>query len=776
MKIKSLHIDGFGVWNNKTWEPLSSGLNVFHGPNETGKSTLMAFIRSILFGLDRRGHARRYEPLNGGTHGGWLDVGVDGRFVRIERKAGRHVRGTVTVYDGDATGGEMELDKLLAGTTRTLYHNVFAFGLEELEQFHTLQDTEISPHISGAALGIGAARWTAVQKDIEARQRSLFLPHGQSGMINVALKELESVREDLDRTEHQPEDYWAAQEARTRLVAEVAGLEDIVAELKERVAQYERRLKSKPLWERRRAIDAKLQALPAVETFPEGGLERLELLRKQFRGLHTDRETIQREVDQRRLQRRDLQILVDPEETDRRTQVVDALRNLVPRIDSTQRVYESSLEQRQAIAQERVAVDTAMGSMKPPSMGAFLTFLALLALGAFGFIASGYPYVASAIFAVTILPLLWYRKRQRIFEGMEKQSGACTERMRACENDILSVETEARGIETEIWKLTGKTDITQEDIDTRIADLESRARIAEELRRLDDSIDRARTDVERLSVQIAEVQDAIDILFTEGESMDEKEFIERAETFKQRQQLVGELERLPAEPPEPGFLFDLRVNEEEAYETARKELDEAERRLVDSRHESGRVEERIALMERSEERSRALARQEVVLAKIDASAEVWAVVTLCKTLLDETRKVYENDRQPDVLRHASRFFRTMSEHRYDRVVAPLDGTDLQVERRDGVRLLPQLLSRGTAEQLYLAMRFALLRDYSGHSDPLPVVFDDVLVNFDPQRTRTTFEAIGELTETHQVLLFTCHPHVVALAQEVLPTVSFFSLQ
>ena len=47
MKIENIHIDGFGVWNDKTWEPLGPGLNVFHGPNETGKSTLMAFIRSI---------------------------------------------------------------------------------------------------------------------------------------------------------------------------------------------------------------------------------------------------------------------------------------------------------------------------------------------------------------------------------------------------------------------------------------------------------------------------------------------------------------------------------------------------------------------------------------------------------------------------------------------------------------------------------------------------------------------------------------------------------
>jgi uncharacterized protein YhaN len=776
MKIENLHIDGFGVWNDKTWTPLSPGLSVFHGPNETGKSTLMAFIRSILFGLDRRGQARRYEPLNGGTHGGWLDVTIDGRPVRIERKAGKHVRGTVTIYDGDTTGGDVELERLLGGTTRTLYHNVFAFGLEELEQFHTLQDTEISPHISGAALGIGAARWTAVQKDIDARQRSLFLPHGQSGVINVALKELESVREDLDRTEHQPEEYWAAQEARTRLAAEVAGLEDIVSDLKTRVAHYEKRLKSRPLFERRRAIDAKLQSMPAVATFPEGGLERLELLRKQYRGVQIERETLRREIELRRLERRDLQLLADPEETARQVQVIEALRRLVPRMDAARRVYESSLEQQRAVTQERAAVESAMKSMRPPSSGAFYAFLALLAVGAFGFIASGYFYIASGVFAATLLAMLWYRSRLRVFGGMVNQLDSCVSRMQACVDEVRKVETEARDIETEIRKLTGKTDIAQEDIDARAADVESREKVAEDLRRMDESVERGRADVDRLNAQLAEVQDAIDVLFTEGDSADEKEFMERAEIFKQRMLLIAELDRLPVETPEPGLLFDIHANDEEAYESIHQELLEAERRLAESRHESGRVAERINLMERSEERSRALAKQEVVLARIDASAEMWAVVTLCKTLLDETRKVYENDRQPDVLRHASRFFRTMSADRYSRVVAPLDGTELQVERRDGVRLLPQLLSRGTAEQLYLAMRFALLRDYAGHADALPVVFDDVFVNFDPERTRTTFQAVGELTETHQVLLFTCHPHVVALAQEIVPTASVFSLE
>src|SRR4029453_6984474 len=281
MRIESIHIDGFGVWNDKTWEPIGPGLNVFHGPNETGKSTFMAFIRSMFFGFEKRGTAKRYEPLKGGTHGGHLDLLVADTRLRLERKPGRHVRGAVTVYAGEATGDETALERLLGGTTKTLYHNVFAFGLEELEQFHTLQESEIATHISGAGLGIGAARWAAVQKDLEDRQGSLFLARGQNSTINVAFKELDSVREDLERTEHQPQDYLAAHEARTRLAAELAGLEERVTELTRKINYYAKRLKDRPYVERRNKIEARLRELPQVDRFPDGGVERLGLLQEQ---------------------------------------------------------------------------------------------------------------------------------------------------------------------------------------------------------------------------------------------------------------------------------------------------------------------------------------------------------------------------------------------------------------------------------------------------------------------------------------------------------------
>ena len=167
---------------------------------------------------------------------------------------------------------------------------------------------------------------------------------------------------------------------------------------------------------------------------------------------------------------------------------------------------------------------------------------------------------------------------------------------------------------------------------------------------------------------------------------------------------------------------------------------------------------------------------ETILARIDEAAEQWAVISLCRALLDETRKVYETERQPDVLRQASSFFSLMTENRYVRVIAPLDGGEIQVERDDGTRLSPQILSRGTAEQLYLSMRLALVREYANHVDPLPVVFDDIFVNFDSNRSLNSFNALRELCKTHQVLLFTCHPHLVKQVEEVVPEANIFQLQ
>ena len=72
---------------------------------------------------------------------------------------------------------------------------------------------------------------------------------------------------------------------------------------------------------------------------------------------------------------------------------------------------------------------------------------------------------------------------------------------------------------------------------------------------------------------------------------------------------------------------------------------------------------------------------------------------------------------------------------------------------------PENLSQGTKEQLYLSLRFGIISILEPSGETIPVIMDDIVVNFDPQRTRLAARAIGEFSKNRQILFFTCHPHV-----------------
>ena len=84
MKIAALKIDGYGVWRGLEVQRLGEGMNVLYGPNEAGKTTLLEFVRSVLYGFspERR---RYFPPLHGGRPGGCIEIAApNGRF-QIER-------------------------------------------------------------------------------------------------------------------------------------------------------------------------------------------------------------------------------------------------------------------------------------------------------------------------------------------------------------------------------------------------------------------------------------------------------------------------------------------------------------------------------------------------------------------------------------------------------------------------------------------------------------------------------------------------------------------
>ena len=53
MKIKELQLERYGIYQEETWRPSLSELNVVMGENESGKTTMLSFIRQMLFGYER---------------------------------------------------------------------------------------------------------------------------------------------------------------------------------------------------------------------------------------------------------------------------------------------------------------------------------------------------------------------------------------------------------------------------------------------------------------------------------------------------------------------------------------------------------------------------------------------------------------------------------------------------------------------------------------------------------------------------------------------------
>ena len=84
MRLTGFYIDGFGLFHNLKIEGLSPELTVFLGMNESGKSTLLGFLRAVLFGFpDGRSNENLYPPLSGGKHGGNLTLFTDDQHLYV---------------------------------------------------------------------------------------------------------------------------------------------------------------------------------------------------------------------------------------------------------------------------------------------------------------------------------------------------------------------------------------------------------------------------------------------------------------------------------------------------------------------------------------------------------------------------------------------------------------------------------------------------------------------------------------------------------------------
>lgn len=360
-------------------------------------------------------------------------------------------------------------------------------------------------------------------------------------------------------------------------------------------------------------------------------------------------------------------------------------------------------------------------------------------------------------------------KQQKSIESLRDRVQKMRETISDIEARLASVLAEAHlpGFQT------GLALTAMEDLQTRYTEhqraLESVGRIEEEMKEWIRGRD-------PLVAQQRHVQAKRAALFAAAAANDEQEFRATGAGVARRKELMAGLENLTIAHPmlvnETGrpYMEELATLTFEEMQPRLETLKEEEQKQEENLNNLNRELGQLAGQKRAIEESNPTEELHLALSQKEEGqkedARRWAVLTLAKDMLETTRGQFQRARQPALLLSASHYFKALTLDRYSRVETVVGENRFEVIEGASRRKAVADLSRGTAEQLYLAMRFALIEEYSRNAEPLPVLMDDVLVNFDPGRARAACAAVLELSTKFQVIFLTCHPQTVAYFQDM----------
>ena len=220
-------------------------------------------------------------------------------------------------------------------------------------------------------------------------------------------------------------------------------------------------------------------------------------------------------------------------------------------------------------------------------------------------------------------------------------------------------------------------------------------------------------------------------------------------------------------------------------ETLRREIEDLQQRrdlfrdeLTTVRLEQGRIDGGSLAAEKAAE-------AESLAALIEQGIEQLASLRLADALLRTSIERYRENNQGPVLSRASELFAALTCQHYTGL--EVDYGDLSEPILKGRRAasLPtpfatqeaalvdlSQMSDGTCDQLYLAVRLATLDLRQREHEPLPLILDDILLNFDNQRSAAAIRVLAEFAQQTQILFFTHHAHLLELVQQHLPASSY----
>jgi uncharacterized protein YhaN len=288
--------------------------------------------------------------------------------------------------------------------------------------------------------------------------------------------------------------------------------------------------------------------------------------------------------------------------------------------------------------------------------------------------------------------------------------------------------------------------------------------------------------------RLRQCEDAIAQLFSQAGASDEAAFRARLAAYRRRLALSEKVracesqsnERLRGEPAADAILRALP--DAQAEEWGRRAAQSAQ----DLANAEAAREEALRHLRQLEEDVRAASAAAADLPALEsersgwaneslATAQDWRTLALAASLLSDARRHFERESIAPAVRRASATLSAVTLSRCERLALSEDERELRVlDVKSGWKRASEL-SRATIEQLHFSLRLGLADD-AAPGLPWPLIIDDVLDHFDPQRGRAMASQIVELSRSHQTFIMTRRPETCDLLRSMEPSARVITMQ
>ena len=741
MIIRSLNITEFGGVKELSLS-FSDSLNIIMGNNESGKSTVMLFIVYIFYGLPtkRSGTAAidkaRSVSRDGGKAQGWLDLEADGKLYRISRSL--RGRGSVFSVTELETGENIECESpaklFLSGVSRETFESCCFCGQQRCGGINAEQvGAALSNLSANADEGIDAARVLSLIREARKEYKHEL---GNGGLIY-------KVGEQIAELEHKR---FSTEKLLDELDADAQRLESFERQRQDAAERLERAEKKKAravtmrvladfnsLADTRARIKEEESALSAlVESSGLGGV-------------------IPKENEFFEIQRLLGDYRERLSELERKRTANERLRGA--RIDMGAKEKAERIAANGGKEEYLRSVSDKLRGARTLFVAAGISALISLITAAAGLLAGG------AILAIMLV----------LSAAGLSSAAVCAvlgaKAVRELDSELASLGTDKRSYAAFIENCFAQLEIYLAERE-RIEHYAKEEELA--LSRLESVRAQMREKLSAYGRYSAEADEqkaleglARDIkIFSERYKNKERELaLQRALAAKQALALEGydEEEIRGSVSEEPDTLgIDTRVAEEE-YASASEELKSLTLCVTKLQIKLGSVGvSHQTLSEIDSELEELLEQRKKYTERYEIYDMAYKAVASAK---ENLHKAFA----PDVRRRAGEIIDRASDGRYSGIYLS-SAFDVDVSCGDSP-LAASMLSAGTADMIYIAIRIALIEKI--FDAPVPLFLDETLSHLDDARASRVLELISELaSQNGQALLFTCHSREAALCESL----------